>query len=72
MWSSTSSSPTECASDTPSNSDIKVGKKNKTVKFPCMLCEVDHYSHLFPRMDEDSYILEKIQLTNDYHNISPK
>jgi hypothetical protein len=72
MWSSMSSSPIEHDSDTPSTSDIKVGKKNRTIKFPCMLCEGDHYSHLFPRMDEASYILENIQLPTHYHNISPK
>jgi hypothetical protein len=72
MWSSMSSAPAGHAGDTPSTSDIKVGKKNRTVKFPCMLCEGDHYSHLFPRMDEASYLLEKIQLPTGYHNISPK
>jgi hypothetical protein len=55
-----------------SASDIKVGKKKRTVKFPCLLCEGDHYSHLFPRMDEASYLLEKIQLPTGYRNISPK
>jgi hypothetical protein len=72
MWSSTSSSPVGHVGDTPSASDIKVGKKNRTVKFPCLLCEGDHYSHLFPRMDEASYLLEKIQLPTGYRNISPK
>jgi hypothetical protein len=52
MWSSMSSSPAGHVGDTPSTSDVKVGKKNRTVKFPCMLCEGDHHSHLFPRMDE--------------------
>jgi hypothetical protein len=58
--------------DTPSSSDIKVGKKNKTVKFPCLLCEGDHYSHIYPHMDEAYYILENIQLLTGYRNISPK
>jgi hypothetical protein len=62
MWSSTSLASTGHAGDTPSTSDIKVGKKKTTVKFPCMLCKGDHYSHLCPRMDEASYLLEKIQL----------
>jgi len=72
MWSSMSSAPIEHASDTLSISDIKVGKKNRTVKFSCMLCEGDHYSHLFPRIDEASYLLENIQIPTGYHNISPK
>jgi hypothetical protein len=72
MWSSMSSAPVGHAGDTPSASDIKVGKKKRTVKFPFLLCEGDHYSHLFPRMDEASYILEKIQLPTGYHNISSK
>jgi hypothetical protein len=72
MWSSMSSSPVGHVGDTPSSSDIKVCKKKKTVKFSCFLCEGDHYSHLFPRMDEASYLLENIQLSTGYHNISPK
>jgi hypothetical protein len=58
--------------DTPSASDITVGKKKRTIKFPCLLCKGDHYSHLFPRMDEASYLLENIQLPTGYQNISPK
>jgi hypothetical protein len=72
MWSSTSSAPVEHASGTLSTSDVKVGKKNRNFKFPCILCEVHHYSYLFPRMDEDFYLLENIQLPTSYHNISPK
>jgi hypothetical protein len=71
MWSSTSSTSTGHANDTPSTSDVKVGKKKKTVKFPCMLCKGDHYSHLCPRMDEASSLLEKLQLPKGYRNISP-
>jgi hypothetical protein len=71
MWSSMSSSPAGHVGDTPSTSDVKVGKKNRTIKFPCMLCEGDHHSHLFPRMDEASYLLEKIQLPTGYRKISP-
>jgi hypothetical protein len=51
MCSSMSSAPVEHASDTSSTSDIKVDKKNRIINFPCMLCEGDHYSHLFPCMD---------------------
>jgi hypothetical protein len=71
MWSSTSSASARHASDAPSTSDVKVGKKNTTVKFPCMLCKGDHYSHLCPRMDEASSLLENLQLPIDYRNISP-
>jgi hypothetical protein len=58
MWYSTSSAPTRYAGNTSSTNDVKVGKKYTIVKFPCMLCEGDHYSHLCPRMDEASSILE--------------
>jgi hypothetical protein len=71
MWSSTSSASASHVGDAPSTSDVKVGKKKTTVKFPCMLCEGDHYSHFCPRMDEAYSLLEKIQLPNGYHNISP-
>jgi hypothetical protein len=71
MWSSTSSAPAGHAGDTPSTSDVKVGKKKTTVKFPCMLCEGDHYSHLCPHMDEASSLLEKLQLPTGYRKISP-
>jgi hypothetical protein len=71
MWSSTSSASAGHADDTPSTSDIKVGKKKKTVKFPCMLCKGDHYSHLCPRMDEASSLLEKLQLPKGYRKLSP-
>jgi hypothetical protein len=71
MWSSRSSAPIGHVGDTPSTSDIKVGKKKTTIKFPCMLCEGDHYSHLFPRMDEASSLLKKLQLPIDYRKISP-
>jgi hypothetical protein len=71
MWSSTSSAPARHVGDTPSTSDVKVGKKKTTVKFPCMLCKGDHYSHLCPRMDEASSLLEKLQLPAGYRRISP-
>jgi hypothetical protein len=71
MWSSTSSTPARHTGDTPSTSDVKVGKKKKTVKFPCMLCEGDHYSHLCPRMDKASSLLKKLQLPTGYRKISP-
>jgi hypothetical protein len=71
MWFSMSSASARHASDAPSTSDIKVGKKKMIVKLPCMLCEGDHYSHLCPRMDEASSLLEKLQLPTGYHKISP-
>jgi hypothetical protein len=71
MCSSMSSAPFGHASDAPSTSDIKVDKKKTTVKFPCMLCEGDHYSHICPCMDKDSSLLEKLQLPAGYCNISP-
>jgi hypothetical protein len=72
IWSSTSSTPIGHIGDALSTSDIKADKKKMTVKFPCMLCEGDHYSHLCPRMDKDSSLLEKIQIPIGYLNISPK
>jgi hypothetical protein len=71
VWSSTSLSPARHVGDALSTSGVKVGKKKKTIKFPCMLCEGDHYSHLCPRMDEASSLLAKLQLPIGYHNISP-
>jgi hypothetical protein len=71
VWSSTSSTSARHAGDAPSTSDVKVGKKKTTVKFPCMLCEGDHYSHLCPHMDEASSLLKNIQLPIGYRKISP-
>jgi hypothetical protein len=71
MWSSMSSASAGHAGDTPSTSDVKVGKKKTTVKFPCMLCKGDHYSHLCPCMDEASSLLEKLQLPKGYRKLSP-
>jgi hypothetical protein len=72
MWYSTSSAPVGHAGEILSTSDIKVGNKNRTIKIPCLLCEGDNYSHLFPRMVEAFYILENIQLPTSYCNISSK
>jgi hypothetical protein len=71
MWSSTSSALVGHVGDAPSTSDTKFGKKKRTVKFPFMLCEGDHYAHLCPRMNEASSLLEKLQLPTSYRNISP-
>jgi hypothetical protein len=35
-----------------------------------MLCKGDHYSHLCPRLDEASSLLEKLQLPKGYRKIS--
>jgi hypothetical protein len=53
----TSSAPMGHVGETPSASVVKVGKKKRTAKFPFILWEGDHYSHLFPHIDEASYIL---------------
>jgi hypothetical protein len=70
MWSSMSSASVSHVDDTPSTSDVKGGKKKKTVKFPCMLCKGNHHSHLCPRMDEASSLLEKLQLPKGYCKLS--
>jgi hypothetical protein len=70
MWSSTSSASVSHVDDTSSTSDVQVGKKKQTVKFPCMLCKGNHYSHLCPRMDKASSLLEKLQLPKGYHKLS--
>jgi hypothetical protein len=70
MWSSTSSAFVNHVNDTPSASDVQVGKKKKIVKFPCMLCKGNHYSHLCARMDEAFSLLEKLQVPKDYRNHS--
>jgi hypothetical protein len=70
VLSSTSSASVSHVDDTPSTSDVQVGKKKKTIKFPCILCKGNHYSHLFPRLDEASSLLEKLQLPKGYHNLS--
>jgi hypothetical protein len=44
--------------DLPSTSQDTIGKKKSRVKFSCMLCGGSHQTHLFPRMDEDSKLLE--------------
>jgi hypothetical protein len=71
MWFSTSSTSASHVGDTLYTSDIKVGKKKTTIKFTCMLCEGDHYSHLCPHMDEASSLLEKLQIPTGYRKISP-
>ena len=48
------------ASEKPSTSDNQVGSKKGKFKFPSLLCKEMHRTYLFPRMDEVSYMLEKI------------
>jgi hypothetical protein len=46
------------ADDLPSTSQDIVGKKKSRVKLSCMLCGGIHQTHIFPRMDEASKLLE--------------
>jgi len=62
--------------DSPSMRDNNVEGKKGRVKFPCRLCGGTHYTHLCPRMDEASYLLEKItvieqNIPSGYHKFSP-
>jgi hypothetical protein len=61
--------------DLPSTSQDTIGKKKSRVKFPCMLCKGSHLTHLFPRMDEASKLLEDMsvsqpQLPVAYHKLT--
>jgi hypothetical protein len=61
--------------DFPSTSQDTFEKKKSRVKFPCMLCKGSHLTHLFPRMDEASKLLEDItisqpQLPTTYYKLS--
>jgi hypothetical protein len=71
MWSSTSLIPDGHDGDAPSTSEVKFGKKKTIVKFPCILCKGDHYSHLCPHMDKASSLFENIQLPTSYCKILP-
>jgi hypothetical protein len=51
------------ADDLPSTSQDTIGKKKSRVKFPCMLCEGSHQTHLFPRMDKASKLLEDMTIS---------
>jgi hypothetical protein len=80
VWSTHPDQPMSSASeqhvdDLPSTSHDTVGKKKSRVKFPCMLCKGSHLTHLFPRMDEASKLLEDMtvsqpQLPAAYHKFS--
>jgi hypothetical protein len=52
-----------------------IGKKKCRVKFPCMLCKGIHLTHLFPRMEKASKLLEDMtisqpQLPAGYRKVS--
>jgi hypothetical protein len=49
--------------DLPSTSQNTLGKKKSRVKFPCRLCRWIHQTHLFPRMDEASKLLEDMTVS---------
>jgi hypothetical protein len=51
------------ANDLLSTSHDTVGKKKSRVKFPCMLCKGSHLTHLFPRMDKASKLLEDMTVS---------
>jgi hypothetical protein len=67
-WSTHPRQPMSSASeqhvdDLPSTSHDTVGKKKSRVKFPCMLCNGSHLSHLCPHMDEASKLLEDMNVS---------
>jgi hypothetical protein len=53
-----SSASKQHVDDLPSTSQDTIGKKKSRVKFLCSLCGGSHQTHLFPRMDEASKLLE--------------
>jgi hypothetical protein len=68
VWSTHPCQPMSSASeqhvdDLPSTSHDTVGKKKSRVKFPCMLCKGSHLTHLCPRMDEASKLLEDMTVS---------
>jgi hypothetical protein len=68
VWSTHPDQPMSSASeqhvdDLPSTSHDTVGKKKSRVKFPCMLCKGSHLTHLFPRMDKASKLLEDMTVS---------
>jgi hypothetical protein len=80
VWSTHPRQPMSSASeqhvdDLPSTSQNTLGKKKSRVKFPCRLCRGSHQTHLFPRMDEASKLLEDMtisppQLPASYRKLS--
>ena len=67
-WSTRPHHPMSSASeqhvdDLPSTSQDTIGKKKSRVKFLCMLCKGSHLTHLCPRMDEASKLLEDMTIS---------
>jgi hypothetical protein len=58
-----SSASEQHVDDLLSTSQDTVGKKKSRVKFLCMLCGGSHQTHLFPRMDEASKLLEDMTIS---------
>jgi hypothetical protein len=58
-----SSASEQHVDDLPSTSQNTLGKKKSRVKFPCMLCKGIHLTHLCPRMDEASKLLEDMTVS---------
>jgi hypothetical protein len=58
-----SSASEQHVDDLPSTSQDTVEKKKSRVNFPCMLCTGNHLTHLFPRMDEASKLLEDMTIS---------
>jgi hypothetical protein len=70
-----SSASEQHADDLLSTSHDTIGKKKSRVKFSCMLCKGSHLTHLCPRMDEASKLLEDMivsqpQLPAAYRKLS--
>jgi cell division protein YceG involved in septum cleavage len=70
-----SSASKQHANDLPSTGHDIVGKKKSRAKFPCMLCKGSHLTHLCPRMEEASKLLQDMtvsqpQLPVAYRNFS--
>jgi len=62
--------------ESPSTRNNRVENEKRRVKFPCRLCGGTHCTHLCPRMDEASYLLENItilqqNLPSGYRRFSP-
>jgi hypothetical protein len=59
-----SSASEQHADDLMSTSQDIVGKNKSRVKFSCVLCEGIHQTHLCPRMDEASKLLEDMTVSH--------
>jgi hypothetical protein len=67
-WSTHPRQPMSSASkkhvdDLPSTSQDTIVKKKSRVKFPCLLCQGSHLTHLCPHMEEASKFLEDIPVS---------